>query len=158
MFIAELHDPIHGHFEASADTDEEAVELAFREMSASWCEEGYIQREIANGREFFFDGEIRGTEVWWENRGSCQIGNVYEVKSDDENVVVGYVERYLYNALRCGGEHIMPIDFGDGPVEAIVEFRYNTECPAGKSQGLQVQVHIPDEGDGKSFDFTIKAV
>lgn len=77
MYEARLHDPVHGSAVKIADTPEQAVELAFRELASRWMhpDDAASWSEDAE----MFDGEIRGIEVWWHNRAWGLLGTVTKV-------------------------------------------------------------------------------
>ncbi len=79
MFKAHLSDPIHGESVQTAETALQAVESAYRELAARWCDPADVALWPADG---FFDGEIRGVEVWFHNRAWCLLGTVVELPSD----------------------------------------------------------------------------
>ena len=77
MYRAHLSDPIHGEATKTAETAEQAVELAFRDLAKRWMSEA----DAATWPEGsdMFDGEIRGVEVWWHNRMWSLLGTVTQV-------------------------------------------------------------------------------
>jgi hypothetical protein len=66
MYIAELSDPVHGKAEATGETEQAAVEAAFRKLAASWMS----PEDTASWPEDspMFDGHVdaRGRVWWWQ--------------------------------------------------------------------------------------------
>ena len=77
MYIAHLSDPTHGEATKTADTPEQAVELAFRELASRWMHPNDAAAWPQGSN--MFDGEIEGTEVWWNNRAWSLLGTVTKV-------------------------------------------------------------------------------
>jgi hypothetical protein len=77
MYEAHLSDPAVGEVTEQGETEDEAVEKAFRKLM------GPVMAEEDLGEykdKPMFDGEIRGNEVWFHNRQWGLIGTVKEIK------------------------------------------------------------------------------
>ncbi len=75
MYEAHLSDIIYGKATKTAETAEQAVELAFRELARGWMNPNDLAALPADSP--MFDGEIRNEiEVWWYNRAWLLIGVV----------------------------------------------------------------------------------